>query len=312
MIETSSKDILNWILSSFPVSKVNEGEVQFPCPDCGHDSHYFNIKKKIGFCHRSSCHRKTSLEYLTDLIGYGPELSGYVPEFDSDFKSTFTGEVSLPEGLKPATEDEQVMDFLINIRGLKFNNIKNNKIQCREDMIVVPVYHEGKLVQYLGRFIDRSLKDISKVAGRRYDYFKGAPITNFFYNWDQCKREESITLVENTFNAISYSNYFNCTSTFGSHLSDSQVSLLVSSMVKTVFILWDEGANWTKASRALREQGIRATGIYIKGQPDDHSIRALENINMLFHSEMKQGNDICRGVYFLNSDSIVHKEANIL
>ena len=81
---------------------------------------------------------------------------------------------------------------------------------------------------------------------------------------------DKLVLVENTFVSM-WLRDLNCTTNFGSHLSDVHVDKLVRSKVKHVTFLWDEGANAQKAQRKLKEAGVPSTVIFIKGQPDDHT-----------------------------------------
>ena len=72
-------DILQWILGAVEVEKRQGNELNFPCPTCGHEAYYFNIKKVLGYCHRAGCHATFDLDQMINIVGYGPELAGYVP-----------------------------------------------------------------------------------------------------------------------------------------------------------------------------------------------------------------------------------------
>jgi hypothetical protein len=266
--EVTVSDVLVWLKGSFPVSQVSRGEVVFPCPRCGHSAFYFNPRKRVGYCHQAACHWKPSLDDLIDLIGHGPELAGYVPEAVEEPKKA--PEVSFPPGVWPAIYeyngkymgDSQIAAALSR-RGIFTPGAIRANIHCNNHCIYIPVYEKGDMVQYVGRFIDRknenNIFNLSDPKSRRYDYISGIPITQYLYDWDRLRLARELTLVENTFNAINYTqSYFHCTSTFGSHLSTRQIDLIKHSRAKTVVFLWDEGANYTQAVRQLRREGVTA------------------------------------------------------
>ena len=147
------------------------------------------------------------------------------------------------------------------------------QIQQTDKRVFVPIYDKGTLVQFNSRRINRTV-DIDewfKAAGPKpYKYASGAPITNYFLGWEECKMWENLVLVENTFVSM-WLRDLNCTTNFGSHLSDVHVDKLVHSHINHITFLWDEGANAQKAQRKLTKVGIPSTIIKIKGQPDDYS-----------------------------------------
>jgi hypothetical protein len=167
-------------------------------------------------------------------------------------------------------------------------------IHCNNHCIYIPVYEKGDMVQYVGRFIDRknenNIFNLSDPKSRRYDYISGIPITQYLYDWDRLRLARELTLVENTFNAIHYTqNFFHCTSTFGSHLSTRQIDLIKHSRAKTVVFLWDEGANYTQAVRQLRREGVTAAAVKVHGQPDDHPSNKVANCVLELHERLRSG-----------------------
>lgn len=296
-------DIFKWFTSNFKVSDFKNSEIHMPCPKCGHENFYFNINKKVGYCHRATCHYKCSLQNLIDKIGYGPREAGYVPEFHNQTEPLKHFPVTLPVGAQPILFEYPNIHFKINDdysrrvlqNRWKFNNKTTNywidyfKIHFTKHSIIIPVYQEGKLVQYVARAIDRS-KHYSKAFNvdhkLRYKYFQGIPITNYLYNWDYFKKDEMcLTLVENTFNAI-WLNTLGVTTNFGSHLSDNQINQIVKSHIRTVLFIWDEGANPVPSIKKLKKLGVRANWLQIKGQPDDYDRTTWETNIPIIHQEM--------------------------
>lgn len=88
-------------------------------------------------------------------------------------------------------------------------------------------------------------------------------------------------MVENTFNAIWLRDHINCSTNFGSHLSDAQAQKIIDApRVETIIFLWDEGAE-TRAEKAIEKirkfrGGKNLAACYMKGQPDDHSLETLK------------------------------------
>ena len=99
-------------------------------------------------------------------------------------------------------------------------------------------------------------------------------IGNYLFNWDNKKFDGHLTIVENTFNAIRY----DCTTCFSSHLSDTQAGLIKRSRVRSVGIMFDEGAGEAgqRAVEKLRRNGVRAAYVTVRGQPDDHSDMVIQ------------------------------------
>ncbi|KKK55741.1 hypothetical protein LCGC14_3071500 [marine sediment metagenome] len=264
----SKDDILQWLLGSFAVKGRQDNELNFACPSCGHESCYFNIKKQIGYCHRASCHKTFDIKSMVDIIGFAPELAGYIPELDNKVEIK---PIELPKGAYPIKHMHEAVDALY-IRGVDWDMIQKFHIHQNKTHIIVPIFEGGQLVQYNSRRVDKkkSVEEWFETDGKPYNYGTGHPITDFFLGWEECKLWDSIVLAENTFVSM-WLRDLNCTTTFGSHLSETQIDKLVHSNVKHVTMLWDEGANSQKAQSALKQVGIPCDTIWIEGQPDDHS-----------------------------------------
>ncbi len=273
----SKADITQWLLGAFPVSSHKGHEVQFPCPVCQHEAFYFNVHIGHGYCHRASCHQTFNVVSLIDVVGYGPELAGYVPAMQ---QVDVVRPVELPKDVKPIFKDDSIVEALAT-RGVTWKHIMKFHIEQTDKRVVVPVYDNGVLVQYNSRRICRrapTYADWFKAAGPKpYKYAPGHPITNYFLGWNECKMWDKLVLVENTFVSM-WLRDLNCTTNFGSHLSDTHIVKLVRSKVDHVTFLWDEGANAQKAQRKLKDAGVPSTVILIKGQPDDYTKEDLKGL----------------------------------
>lgn len=281
MIQYEKSDVISWLLRHFAIEKITGDEVNFPCPFCDHRSFYFNSAKRLGFCHHDQCHRKVNLDDLVDLIGSEPEpFSGYTPIREAPKELI---DVELPPTARNVIDNNDlwVMEVLKH-RHVDAESIKRFNIHSNYHMIFVPVYLGGQLVQYVGRSVDRTLSTDQGFTktGKRYLYHTGVSITDYFLGWDECRLWKELVLVENTFNSMWLRDQFHCTTNFGSYLSKEQIKKLTHSNVKSVVLLWDEGAHLRSESavRALKKAGIRAISIKIKGQPDNHHVDFLKAI----------------------------------
>ncbi|MDY6958099.1 MAG: hypothetical protein SVK08_02975 [Halobacteriota archaeon] len=177
---------------------------------------------------------------------------------------------------------EQIKD-----RGVDLQSQYIFDIHLGEGRIFIPIYYEGKLVSYVGR----ACWWIPEIR-LRYKYPSGTRVTDYLFNWDGVKQEKTLILVENTFNAIWINNNLGpCTSTFGSNLSDSQITLITSGHFASVVILWDEGADMSayKAVKKLRAASTPATYVMIDGQPDDHSLSFLREVTETGYKKAVEG-----------------------
>lgn len=262
--------ILNWFHSTLGVEKLSSrGELQTFCPKCGHEKFYFNLYKKIGWCHSAKCHWKPGLQDLINLVGFGPDETGYFPSYR---KETPPITILLPEGSFPLITKEgkfpwkKGIDYLIS-RGVPPALIQLFDIRGDGKTVIIPVRANGELVSYVQRNIDT----------KHYHYPSGGMHYKTFLGWDEAQYWEKLTLVENTFVSLWLRN-LNVTTNFGSHLSDEQALTIAKGSAKLVNLMWDEGAKTADAVKKLNHLGIKCTVIPIKGQPDDHSKEEIEKL----------------------------------
>ena len=286
---TMSK-LTTWLQTHFRVNDIVRDEYKFPCPRCQHPNFYFNIRKNLGWCHRATCHWAPTLEDLVKLVGVSPEedtgFKVYTPVANPVGHQDETP-LQLPKNAGPViftdpkhgtgTHCSKAVGALQS-RGIKVDDMIKWDIRYNaiEDRIYVPIYEEGKLVNWVSRKVWGSPVDHPKE--KRYLYAPGRSTTKYLLGWGEAKHWQRLTLVENTFNAIWLRDRLQCSTNFGSHLSKDQVAKIVKSQIKSVVLIWDEGADprAEKAVRALHRQGVRAAFIQIHGQPDDHRIDFLE------------------------------------
>lgn len=278
--------ILSWLKAAFAVQSIKGSEVNFNCPICGHPRFYFNWRKLVGFCHRASCGVKPALADLVTLKGYGPD----------DYYSVSTAvldpvaekpKVELPDGVWEVNDitDPWLVKAMEN-RGVTIDKLAQFKIKALASRVYIPIYHNGELVQYIGRSINRNehpSNGFKTDHASRFAYAKGASITNYIFEWDTVKHWEEVCLVESTFNAMAWIDKIKCTTNFGSHLSQSQVSMLCHSKVKRVVFAWDEDSakKEHEAIKKLKKEGIQTAQVtfqWAANQPDDIPFEQLERL----------------------------------
>ena len=114
---------------------------------------YFKIKKVLGYCHRAGCHATFDLDQMINIVGYGPELAGYVPGMEKQEKKPV--EVTLPKGArKILCTDVDVA--ALDERGVTWDMIQKFDIHTNKTHIIVPIYEDGKLVQYNSRRVNKN------------------------------------------------------------------------------------------------------------------------------------------------------------
>ena len=266
-----------------------------PCPKCGHENFYFNVQKRLGYCHRAKCHNRPKLSDLIDIVGYRPGPSEASGLFFRPEKKTKQIKVELPSDAIPVKEDLEARDAL-QLRGISGDSAARYQIHSTQHYIIVPVFHYRKLVNLVQRRIQRGSDNIWDVPHKqRYLYLKGVSTSKYLFNYP-FESNRHLTLVENSFNTIWLNDTVNLpwahiTSTnFGSHLSDAQIELIIKSDVETVFFLWDQGAIATDAITKLKKAGIRAGSFFLKkGQPDDYTKSEIIRIIDEAHLALGQG-----------------------
>ncbi len=267
------------------------GEAQFKCPRCSHKGFYFNVRKGLGHCKRASCHWSPSLKELISYVGSSTSV-----ELDkSEAPKKEKVKVTLPSDAVPLLSRnlsshclrcETASMHLETDRKISRQKQFQYNIHETENRLYVPVYFDSDLVNYVGREKWWYLVQ----SGQRYKYHPGVVTSDFILNWDQLKFIKQLTLVENTFNAI-WLQELGVSTNFGSSLSENQITMIINSSVKTVALLWDQGADESaeKAVNRLKNAGVRSVFIKINGQPDQHTEDCIKNMIRLAHQEAERG-----------------------
>jgi len=189
--------------------------------------------------------------------------------------------VELPDGL---WEPDQFIVDALSYRGVTPEHIIKWGIRASNDRIYVPITSEKRLVQWLGRSIDRTSSPDKAFSTRhltRFKYSTGLPISHFLFGWDEAKHWEHVVLVENTFNSIAWRDKINSITNFGSNLSETQANLLKYSKIRIVIFAWDKdafGKAWNSATKLMKLNGTPTAVIKLIDykQPDEVPFHLLE------------------------------------
>jgi len=186
------------------------------------------------------------------------------------------------------TKNQKVVEK-VSERGVSIDNQFSFGLTSTEDRVYIPVYEEGKLVNYVGRLFWW----LPFTSPQRYTYAKGVSTSDYFFNWDSASKWSELSLVENSFNAI-WLHKFQCTTNFGSHLSQTQIDKILNSNIESIVLLFDEGADKSaeKAVNRLKEKGIPAVYVKIKGQPDNHPEEYIKGLIYEGHKLAKKGSQV--------------------
>jgi len=284
----NKKSWISWFHKTLGINnQPNSNEIQTNCPQCGYENFFFNTKKEVGICHKAKCHWRPTADELIEYIGFAPDEWGI---FEIEEEDSQEVEISIPDEPLLEMVDGQCMTSwpeaveYLSKRGVTWQDILRFDIRCDTDRIYVPIKYEGKLVNYNSR----SLTNI----GKKYLYAPGVSTSKYIFGWDECKLWDFLTLVENTFVSIWLRNSLNCSTVFGSSLSEDQANLILNSKIKTVVLFWDENTEkkCAKACELLASKGIQACYIHpMKGQPDDYSIEFITNAVKNAHLAAKKG-----------------------
>jgi hypothetical protein len=284
--------VREWLQKNFDVKHIQNGEALIVCPSCYKEKLYFNIGKKVGYCHWDRCKFHISGIKLITLIQLAGDRPDTLPVW-TDEEPPPVIEVALPEEAKPVVTMKDGKYFTINMdalgalckRGVTPEAAYRFDLHIDDSRVYIPVYQGGVLKQYVGR----AWWWLPKQSSLRYKYASGISIKKFLFNYDAVKRWDQVTLVENTFNGI-WLRDIKFTSNFGSDLSAEQIQLLSRSGVKSVALLWDEGAEAAaeKCVNRLTKHGIPSSFGVIREQPDNHTIEWLEQASNELHATDKQ------------------------
>ena len=221
------------------------------CINCSdHNKHlYYNSRKHQFLCFK--CGWKGSgyrlVKAFNRKYGYTGSVQLDIP-VDQPIKpaSEELPKISLPVGAYPLTEEgenyQRALAYLQR-RGIGEKEIEEYQIHYTHfgkfaGRIIFPIYHNGKLVSYVGRAINP--KATPKVLNPSSS--EANPPSHYLYNFDRARFYPSVVLTEGTFDCITTGvvDYkYGAVATFGKKLSPEQVKLIFQSSFREIIFAWD-------------------------------------------------------------------------
>lgn len=274
-----------WLHRTLGIDHESEDGIEVcpPCPKCGGDKFYFNIKSQLGICHKASCDFRCNIHHLIEIVGFPPGAAG-IYDKDDEPEIELPPLKSLP-GWPVLTMDNMTynLEALEYLRSRKVPDriIRTWGLTCDGQRIYVPILDGKDIVNFNSRLLPSCIGN-----GRKYLYAEGRYTGRYILGWEECRDWTRLSLVENTFVSLSLRNDLHCSTTFGSNISNVQAALIGGSRIRTVSVCWDEGAELKaeKAIKKLHDKGVKAAYWRIKGQPDDYPEKVREWVARVYEA----------------------------
>ena len=229
-----------------PFRTASHGEVRINCPFCNDHKLHLYINEEKGVFHCFRCETSGPVERLF-LFLEGEEqafASRPAPQYRIDDEHLDL--VELPEGYSSdflrSEEGRQALQYLQS-RGIDEDTIRMYSIGfCAtgkyRGRIIVPIFHRGILVSFVARAYHEGLTP--KVLNPSQD--EAPAPSNFLFNLDRAVFFPSVVIVEGVFDALTtgvIDGRYCAVATFGKHLTDNQIQLLLLSGFEEVVFAWD-------------------------------------------------------------------------
>lgn len=149
--------------------------------------------------------------------------------------------------------------------------------------LIAPVIFEKRCVGFQARY----MRKVPPEGTKKTKHSKGAKMSRVLYNWDVARHQRRIVLLEDPWSAIHVGKQG--VASFGTHLSASQLELLMKSEAREIVIMWDldPGAKPGKggydkavslAERLAQIVPTRVVKLPDERDPDEHSLKSLRRI----------------------------------
>jgi hypothetical protein len=262
-------------------------EIRLECPQCAEEGLkvanprlFFNLRKKVGQCFRCGWHGKES--DLTQLLNLKDPRTLTYPFDDPKPTLPLKRLCPLPAEATPAHTHPRARRYLKS-RGLSVSDMQQFALlYCPrgetywEDRIIVPVF--DRRANYR-TFVSRA---INPLALKKYLYPKGSSMGSLLYNLHFQPPGATVWITEGVFDALHC--FPHAVATFGKHLSEAQLVLLLMHRVSSVVLLWDAEAwqntpeLWERALSKLRKFFFTFALKLPSDTPTEYSLRDLEKM----------------------------------
>lgn len=255
---------------------VSRNEVNICCPFCGEDRYHcgINQEKNIFACWKCSV-KGDIAKLLSKLLGISYTEAKDIVNPQSDLKKVLeerekksfkTEEIikkkvfKLPEHTYLFRQDrtnlwqETALKFLREKYNLMWGHILDAKLHyCiggkYQNCIIIPIYYNNKLVNFIGRTWDKSSKMRYLNCSNEESIYN---TKSLLYNYDNIKPKKDLILVEGAFDCIK-AGLDRSVALCGTEVTQKQKNLLIGLKAKKIIIMFDADVHITTTKRKAQD-----------------------------------------------------------
>lgn len=238
----------------------------------GVDNENEEVKEKKKKARKSS-KLISSLESINEHFEERKLLRSINQNIDEKFKYEIPPDIYLPNSFIPIKKSnaKRAYEYLLKRKYNKYHISKYDLMYGTNGIyfnrIIIPVYLDGSLKGYLGRWIpDEELEEVK----RKYRNSYKTDFAKLLGNYDLINPCDPVIICEGAFS--SYRIDYNSVFSFGKKLSKSQIYLLKKKKVKEVLLLFDSDAQKEiiKLGNLLKGENFTVRILlFDQGDPDD-------------------------------------------
>ena len=235
---------------------ISHGWIGTSCIFCGDSSNHLGINED-GFYNCWRCGKKGHISYLLSVLLKKPvyEIERILIDYETytdvlDKKTEIVYRDIEPKNL---LKEWHIQYYAyLRRRNYDWDTIRNFSLKCFNVYgewawrIYIPVFLEGKLVNYLGRTV--------REGESRYKNCKNEdaviPMKNLLYNVDSVR--DTVIIVEGVTDVWRIGS--GCVATFGVQFTDKQINILYERKVQRAFVMYDNEHDAQKQAEKLANQ----------------------------------------------------------
>lgn len=230
---------------------VNRKTQLFDCKKCGVTGSIYKLLKHLDKLYLLGDKTIENAEEIKSIRG--------IEESEENVEESLPElpEIKMPIGFR-VTTDKYLLSRGLSIKDCKRYNIgKTNVLFKYRDYALFPIYDNGKIRGYLGRYENKKVpKD-----KLRYKNSLNTDFASLLYGFDEITKgkTETVIIVEGIFDMINISKHLEldnckevkCVCTFGKKISDIQIRKLMSKEITNIILSWD-----FDALKEIKQYGI--------------------------------------------------------
>lgn len=244
-MKTFPETTLRKILEVANLEPENKGDYfRVICPSCGHKEAFVYKNNRI-----IACSRKNKCNFIQDVIDYAKQegkirkeiLKSLSPQVERKEEVKEKTELVIPEGLTFFSDKKDGIMYNKAYSYARSRMIPETYIQQLgyvytpgDDLelgLFIPFFENEELVYYIVRNIDSKSK-------KRYENPRGINASNFLYNYDNFRENDTICITEGVIDALSVENFVG-TAMLTSSLSNQQASKIFDKAPKRIIYIPD-------------------------------------------------------------------------